>query len=49
MNPNLDTDGQRLQAVIEKRRRELGIVPSRWRMAFFRLAILLAAVGSVIL
>ena len=49
MNSNLDSDGMRLQALIEKRRRALGIVPSHWRVAWYRLAILLAAVGSVIL
>jgi len=45
----IDTDAAKLQKLIMKRRRALGLTPNRWRMAWYRLAILLAAVGSVIL
>ncbi len=48
MNPNLDTDGQRLQEAIEKLRMALGMTPNRWRVLFFRLAVITAAIAGVL-
>ena len=36
-----DYDGQKLDRLIRRRRRELGLVPCRWRAIFNRLAILI--------
>lgn len=44
-----DREGEKLDRLIRRRRRELGLVPCRWRVLFSRLVNLLAAVGSVIL
>lgn len=42
-------DGKKLQKLIQRRRRrELGLMPSRWRMIFFRLAVIAGAIGGVI-
>ncbi|MGC9258586.1 MAG: hypothetical protein ACP5I8_00705 [Phycisphaerae bacterium] len=45
----VDADGQRLQKLILRRRRALGLVPSRWRMAWQRLGRIAAAFGGWIL
>jgi|GEM_PF-3066145 len=34
----VDTDGVRLDRLIRQRRRALGLTPSRWRVAWYRLA-----------
>ena len=47
MNPNLDTDGMRLQALIEKRRRRLALT-RWWKLMLFRLAVITAAIAGVL-
>ena len=45
----IDSDGLRLQRLIEKRRMALGLTPSRWRTAWYRLAITAAVLGGWLL
>ena len=44
-----DIDAVKLDRLIRQRRRELGIVPSRWRVAWYRLAITAAILGGWLL
>ena len=41
-------DGLRLQRLIESRRRELGLMPSRWRVAWYRLVITAAILAGIL-
>ena len=44
-----DRDAIKLDRLIRQRRRALGLTPSRWRMAWYRLAITAAILGGWIL
>ncbi|MGC9260690.1 MAG: hypothetical protein ACP5I8_11535 [Phycisphaerae bacterium] len=41
---NFDPDGLKLQRLIEKRRKELGITPSCWRKILTRLGQMVASI-----